>query len=674
MARLGINKRNGTVCLLAAFAAFLACFLFVLAPARADDAATGSDATGPALVSVTSTPKQIRSGESVTITVKASDSSGIKEATVVLSDGTSLTCTSQATDGSTLVATFKASSSTALGDRSVSSVTLTNNSSVSKTFTSDDFDASASSFRVSDSSQQSKYVTYEFEKELTYSGTRQTAVPEGAPYTVKNGSATLPGTYTATLSLKDKAVNVWDATGSADDVAVTWKILPETVTPDPINIGSGEQKFEVKVPEGTKSSQITWSLANTKIGTVESVLSGTSSTAVFTPTEEGTTTLSCTLDGTVIYTASITVLPARDFNAKITLAKDTYSYTGSAVTPEPTVTYNGRTLAKGTDYTLRYLNNVDVTSNAMVIVEGTGRYSGSNYVGFTIEPSSLSSFSDDKLTVTLDGKSANSEYLVYTLAGSAISPEPKLVLKTADSALTLAEGTDYTVSYENNMRAGKASVSITGRGNFKDTLTYYYTIKFSDVVSGAWYEDSVYNMSELGLMMGYGNSGVFGVGNTLTRAELVQILWRYANPNASSQFATINTTGMADVKPNMWYTAAANWAVAEGVVEGIPNADGSYSFAPDTPVTLEQMVKIFARLVGTESQFNTAPESILDYYVDGSRVSDWAKKYVAWSTGVGLISGIPLGNNAYELKPYENIARERAATIIDRAFAMGLME
>ena len=50
-------------------------------------------------------------------------------------------------------------------------------------------------------------------------------------------------------------------------------------------------------------------------------------------------------------------------------------YTGHEICPKPVVTVNGRVLKEGTDYILRYLNNVEV-GTAQVSVIGKNNYSG----------------------------------------------------------------------------------------------------------------------------------------------------------------------------------------------------------------------------------------------------------------------------------------------------------
>ena len=72
----------------------------------------------------------------------------------------------------------------------------------------------------------------------------------------------------------------------------------------------------------------------------------------------------------------------------VTLSQTSFVYTRSAITPDVTVTTaSGTTLAKGTDYTVSYSNNVNV-GTASVTITGTGSYScsgntatGSGYIG-----------------------------------------------------------------------------------------------------------------------------------------------------------------------------------------------------------------------------------------------------------------------------------------------------
>ena len=64
---------------------------------------------------------------------------------------------------------------------------------------------------------------------------------------------------------------------------------------------------------------------------------------------------------------------------------------------------------------------------------------------------------------------------------------------------------------------------------------------------------------------------------TLTGAQFVTVLHRIVDPEAASaDFANAkNETGFADVEDGMFYTAAANWAVANKIVTGVDGVEFS---------------------------------------------------------------------------------------------------
>lgn len=59
------------------------------------------------------------------------------------------------------------------------------------------------------------------------------------------------------------------------------------------------------------------------------------------------------------------------------------TYTGKAITPAVTVTLDGKTLKKGTDYTVEYSNNIEI-GKATVTVTGKGAYKGTKSATFNI--------------------------------------------------------------------------------------------------------------------------------------------------------------------------------------------------------------------------------------------------------------------------------------------------
>ena len=145
----------------------------------------------------------------------------------------------------------------------------------------------------------------------------------------------------------------------------------------------------------------------------------------------------------------------------ITLGATTYNYDGNAKKPAVTVTYNSKTLTKGTDYTIAYKNNINA-GTATVTVTGKGSYSGSVAKNYTIKKRAISS-----ATIKLSASN-------YVYNGAARKPG---VTATYNS-ITLVKDTDFSVAYKNNTNVGTATVTITGKGtNFSGTATKTFTIQ-----------------------------------------------------------------------------------------------------------------------------------------------------------------------------------------------------
>ena len=198
---------------------------------------------------------------------------------------------------------------------------------------------------------------------------------------------------------------------------------------------------------------------------------------------------------------------------------------------------------------------------------------------------------------------------------------------------------------------------------------------FTDVDYSSWYAPGVDFVASRGLMKGYEGTTIFGVGSALTRGELATILWRNACPDEAAAYdpATAkDATGIAGSADGMFYTAAANWAVAKGVITGIERPDGALDFAADEPVTFEQLATILGRLGAAPGELDAAG-SDLSAFVDGADASEWSAPYLKWAADKGLIEGYdePAGKR---LAPGENASRERAATVLMRAFDKGILK
>lgn len=237
---------------------------------------------------------------------------------------------------------------------------------------------------------------------------------------------------------------------------------------------------------------------------------------------------------------SFTIFPASLSYASV--RADDQTYNGGELTPEPLVTLNDVVLEAGKDYIVTdYKNNVKIGAATMTI-EGTDNYEGiasgtfeivrrgvtvtakdlskrfgegdprfaAKVVGtvgsdtvsydlsrepgddvgtYSIQPTGDANQGNYAVTfvngtLTINPASLSSATVScddQTYAGSALEPAPTVTL----NGKKLLQGIDYVVSYDNNVDAGTAKVTITGKGNYEGTATGSFEIAPFDLSSGS---------------------------------------------------------------------------------------------------------------------------------------------------------------------------------------------
>lgn len=174
--------------------------------------------------------------------------------------------------------------------------------------------------------------------------------------------------------------------------------------------------------------------------------------------KKGTATVIVTGKGSYFGTLSKTFKITTGLSSAKVSGISNKAYTGKAITQSPKVKLGSKTLYKGIDYTLSYKNNTK-KGTATLIIRGTGNYAGTIKKTFKI----LTDVSSAKVT-GLETKS-------YT--GKALTQSPKVVV----GGKTLKKGTDYTLSYKNNKKVGKATVTIKGKGKYIGSLSKTFVIR-----------------------------------------------------------------------------------------------------------------------------------------------------------------------------------------------------
>ena len=332
-------------------------------------------------------------------------------------------------------------------------------------------------FKINAKPIKNAVITYN--NSLTYNGsTLSPAV------TVKYGNATLKKNTDYTVAYSN---NVNAGTGTI------------TITGKGIYGGSVKKTFTIKklgisatAVSGTGNKVYTGSAIKpvpaVKAGG-RTLKNGTDFTVSYkSNTEPGTATLKVTGKGNYSGSVSKTFkITARAINDVEVTVPDTV-FTGVQVRPDVVVSYGNYQFINNSDYTLSFKDNVNI-GTASVVVTGKNHLSGSRTVTFPIEKADISS-------TEIAVKNA-------TFTGSAV----KSAVDVRLGNVTLKEGTHYTLSYKNNVNAGTAQVTVSGKGSLEGAVTKSFTIAKADIskasisASGTYAPDDV----KIGINAKFGN-------------------------------------------------------------------------------------------------------------------------------------------------------------------------
>lgn len=196
----------------------------------------------------------------------------------------------------------------------------------------------------------------------------------------------------------------------------------------------------------------------------------------------------------------------------------------------------------------------------------------------------------------------------------------------------------------------------TGKATFKTThfstfvITHEYSSDFSDVNLRKWFYNEVNTALENGWFKGL-TATKFGPDDGMTRAMLVQVLYRMSGSKAAS------TAQFTDVADGKWYAEAIAWASENGIVNGF--TDGR--FQPDTLITRQQLAAILYRY-DTYRGHTPQGSAALDGYADAASVESWAAEAMSWANSNGLVTGV----TPTTLVPNGTATRAQVAVILSR--------
>lgn len=168
---------------------------------------------------------------------------------------------------------------------------------------------------------------------------------------------------------------------------------------------------------------------------------------------------------------------------------------------------------------------------------------------------------------------------------------------------------------------------------------------FTDVAADAYYADAIAWAVENGITNG--TSAVTFSPNTIcTRGQIVTFLWRaMGSPEPAG-----STTSFTDVSTDAYYSKAVQWAVENGITQGVSTT----AFAPNATVTRGQTVTFLWRAANRPS-------------VSGSSFADVSGgAYYANAVAWAVSQGITQGTAATTFSPTDPCTRGQIVTFLYR--------
>ena len=285
---------------------------------------------------------------------------------------------------------------------------------------------------------------------VTYSTT------EGGDYSTQNPTYTNAGTYTVYYKIEAKGYDA--VTNSAKVIINKAQLTDATVIGDEY---TGQPMGSVST---VKAGELTGLVENTDYTvTFNNNVNAGENTAMAVIMGTGN------YDGTLIKNFTIT---PKALEEEMVCAIADQPYTGEQVKPDVTVADGTTTLVEGRNFTVTYGDNNTVgTNEGTVTIQGTGNYTGEVKVTFNITNTGTFEVIVDNSTLTYDGTEKEPAVTVWAVSDDG------------NTKTLLTVGTDYTVTYADNMDAGTASVTITGKGAYAESggswksTTVYFTIQ-----------------------------------------------------------------------------------------------------------------------------------------------------------------------------------------------------
>lgn len=217
-----------------------------------------------------------------------------------------------------------------------------------------------------------------------------------------------------------------------------------------------------------------------------------------------------------------------------------------------------------------------------------------------------------KIYYTTDGSDPTINSPVYNVSASYYQPQlnKPIAVKKGMEIRAIAVG------------AGKTDSKVAS------TVETNNGVVFSDLGGYPWARPAIEDLSGKGVISGMGD-GRFAPGKPLTRAQfavmMILALGEQPDNAAVNRFSDVNRTD--------WHFPYVQKAAQLGLLHGYNDR----TFRPDQALNRQEMLTIVVQAMGVRADPAGTPAALLAPFAAETRISDWARAYVAQAEVLGIL-------------------------------------
>ncbi|KRE98442.1 hypothetical protein ASG89_05405 [Paenibacillus sp. Soil766] len=202
----------------------------------------------------------------------------------------------------------------------------------------------------------------------------------------------------------------------------------------------------------------------------------------------------------------------------------------------------------------------------------------------------------------------------------------------------------------------------TGMLTFKTSHFSQYAVGYSPVLfddtSASFARSYITYLAARNIINGTA-AGQFSPTAQITRADFTLMLARMTGVKLEAY----SSSSFRDVKMDSYYATSVQWAFENGLTSGVSEG----MFAPEAPISREQMVTMIARFAHLQKLTLPQVADALSF-TDGAEIPTFAVEAATWLQQAGIISGKP-GNR---FAPKDEASREEAAKMLGMLMQQGV--